>query len=138
VATPTLTPTWSDRAASDIGFDVSWTMFRERPFVEILDEPAAVRKAGEHVVAGQLIRLGLGLPPAHDLVAQVDCAANRVNLGGDTEENEKDHQPVDHVVLRFVGELDELVESVVADGKQIDREPDETDDDQVARDSTLP
>jgi len=33
------------------------------PFVEILDEPAAVGKSGEHVVAGQLMRLGLGLPP---------------------------------------------------------------------------
>jgi hypothetical protein len=88
-----------------------------RPFVEILDEPAAVGKAGEHVVAGELIRLGLGLPPAHDFVAQVDCAANRVNLGGDAEENEKDHQPVDRVALRLVGEFEERVEGVVPDGQ---------------------
>ena len=38
-----------------------------RPFVEILDEPAAVGKAGEHVMAGKLIRLGLSLPPLPDL-----------------------------------------------------------------------
>jgi hypothetical protein len=64
--------------------------------------------------------------------------ANRVNLGGDAEENEKDHEPVDRVALRLVGEFEELVESVVPDGKQIDREPHETHDDQIARDSTLP
>ena len=34
------------------------------PFVEVLDEPAAVGEAGKHVVAGQLIRLGFGLAPA--------------------------------------------------------------------------
>jgi len=45
---------------------------------------------------------------------------------------------VDRVALRLVGEFEELVESVVPDGKQIDREPHETHDDQIARDSTLP
>jgi hypothetical protein len=80
-------------------------------------------------VAGELIRLGLGIPPAHDLVAQVDCAANRVNLGGDTEENEKDHQPVDRVALRLV-----------VNSRNVSRASyqHETHDDQVARDSTLP
>ena len=111
---------------------------RPGPFVEILDEPAAVGKAGEHVVARELIGLGLSLAPLGDLKLQIDGAADRVDLGGEAEEDDQQHQPVDLVVLRLVGQLDELVERVVPDGNAVDREPDRSHDNQVPHDAALP
>jgi hypothetical protein len=89
------------------------------PFVEILDEPAAVGKPGEKVVAGQLMRLGLGLPPQGNLAVQVDDAANGVNFGRDAEADDKDDKPIGGIALRLVGELEKAVESVIPNGTEI-------------------
>jgi hypothetical protein len=84
------------------------------------------------------MRLGLGLPPQADLVAQVDDAADGEEFGGDAKANEEHYEPFIGMILVLAGELEELVQNLEPEGPDINREPDDTDQDQVLHDAALP
>jgi hypothetical protein len=71
-------------------------------------------------------------------VAQVDDAADGEEFGGDAKANEEHYEPFIGMILVLAGELEELVQNLEPEGPDINREPDDTDQDQVLHDAALP
>ena len=85
---------------------------------------------GRGVKAEAWLKLKIG-------AAQVDDAPYREDLGREAEDDDKDDDPIELMILVLAGELEQPVENIEQKRRKLDRECDQPDDDQINRHSTL-